>query len=145
MLPKYKLSIATSSGEVLSLWWIKEWICSEIPITICTTVETWLCQGSQIWPKCDITRRQRSMRALISFTLQRNLPNKTTFGLFASASMFRLTGWFHIHLFLFIYDYVYAWPFCDNSDLLLWNVRAFQQPSSSSSCPPRGAPGQTPQ
>ena len=27
----------------------------------------------------------------------------TTFGLFVEASLFRLTGWFHIHLFLFIY------------------------------------------
>ena len=26
----------------------------------------------------------------------------TTFGLFAAASLFRLSGWFHIHLFLFI-------------------------------------------
>ena len=27
----------------------------------------------------------------------------TTFRLFVEASLFRLTGWFHIHLFLFIY------------------------------------------
>ena len=32
-----------------------------------------ICQGSRIWPKCDITRRQRPMRALVTFTLQRNL------------------------------------------------------------------------
>ena len=30
-------------------------------------------QGSQIWPQCDITRRQRPMRALTSLTLQRKL------------------------------------------------------------------------
>ena len=29
--------------------------------------------GSGIWPKCDITRRQRPMRALVSFTIQGNL------------------------------------------------------------------------
>ena len=55
------------------LRWIKEWICSKRPITICAIMMTWLCQGSLIWPKCDITRIQRSLRALILFTLQKNL------------------------------------------------------------------------
>ena len=33
------------------------------------------CQGTQIWPKSDprVTRRQRPMRALVPFTLQRNM------------------------------------------------------------------------
>ena len=51
----------------------KKWICSERTITACTMVTAWLCHGCQIWPKCDITRTQRPMRALASFTLQRNL------------------------------------------------------------------------
>ena len=55
------------------LRWIKEWICSERLITICAIVKTWLCLGSRIWPKCDITRLQRLMRALVLYTLQRNL------------------------------------------------------------------------
>ena len=38
----------------------------------CAKVKNWLCQGSRIWPKCDVTRRQRPFRALILFTLQRN-------------------------------------------------------------------------
>ena len=57
----------------LRLRWIKEWICSKWPITIGTIVKTWLCQGSRIWPKCDVTRKQRPMRAFVLFTLQRNL------------------------------------------------------------------------
>ena len=32
------------------LRWIKQWILSERPITICTLVKTWLSQGSQISP-----------------------------------------------------------------------------------------------
>ena len=50
------------------------------------------------------------MRALVSFTLQRNLRRQhaqnATFGLFAAASLFRFPGWFHIHLFLFIYSII---------------------------------------
>ena len=53
------------------LRWINEWICSERPITICAIVKTMLCQGSRIWPKRDVNRRLRPMRALLS--LQRNL------------------------------------------------------------------------
>ena len=53
--------------------------------------------GSQIWPKCDVTRRQRPMRDLVSFTLQRNSrqhAQDAILGLFAAASLFRLaTGW----------------------------------------------------
>ena len=36
-------------------------------------MSTWLSQRSRIWPHCDINRRQRPMRALISFTFQKNL------------------------------------------------------------------------
>ena len=43
------------------------------PITICAIVKTWLCQRSGIWPMYNVTRRQRPMRALITFKLQRNL------------------------------------------------------------------------
>ena len=50
----------------MDMWW-------EIIIHVCARVKTWLCQGSRMWPKYDVTRRQRSMRALVSFTLQRNL------------------------------------------------------------------------
>ena len=37
---------------MIGFWlrWIKQWICCERPITICATVETWLSQGSWIWP-----------------------------------------------------------------------------------------------
>ena len=48
-------------------------VCNERPITICAIVKAGLCQGSLIWLKCDITQRQRSMRALVLFSLQRNL------------------------------------------------------------------------
>ena len=45
------------------------------------------------------------MRALASYTLQKNLHRQdvdnASFGLYAADSLFRLTGWFHIHLFLF--------------------------------------------
>ena len=48
------------------------------------------------------------MRTLVSFTLHRNLARQhawnTTFGLFAAACLFRLTGWFHIHLFYSLHD-----------------------------------------
>ena len=40
-------------------------------------MKAWLSQWSQICPKCEITRRQRPMRALVSITLQRNLHNNT--------------------------------------------------------------------
>ena len=52
-----------------NLRWMKEWICSERPITICAIVNAWLCQGPEIWLRRDITRRQRPIRALASFTL----------------------------------------------------------------------------
>ena len=40
---------------------------------ICATVKALLCQGSQTLSQCDVTRRQRTMRALVLFTLQRNV------------------------------------------------------------------------
>ena len=64
---------ATENGNECNLRRIKEWICSERPITICDIVKVWLCQGFRIWSKGDVTRRQRPMRALVSFTLQRNV------------------------------------------------------------------------
>ena len=45
-------------------------ISSERPITIWDVVKAWLCQPSRIWPKCDVTSRQRPMRTLVSFTSQ---------------------------------------------------------------------------
>ena len=50
-----------------------KWICWERPITICAIVKAWLCQRFGNWHKCDVTRRQRPMRALVLFTLQRNM------------------------------------------------------------------------
>ena len=38
----------------------------------------------------------------ITGKLAHQYAQNTTFGLFAAASLFRLTGWFHIHLLLFI-------------------------------------------
>ena len=81
------------------LSWIKEWICSERPITINAIVKGWTCQGSLIWHKRDVTMGQGPIRALVSFTLQHT--QNTTFELFVEASLFRLTGWFHIHLLFF--------------------------------------------
>ena len=57
----------------------------------------WLCQGPQIWSMCDVTRRQRPMTALVSFTLEklaRKHALNPTFGLFAAASLFRLPACF---------------------------------------------------
>ena len=42
-------------------------------VALCAIVKAWQCQGSRIWPKCDVTRKQEPMRVLVSFTLQRNL------------------------------------------------------------------------
>ena len=85
---------------------IKEWIrpCSERPSAICTIiVNACLCQGSGIWPKCDITRGQLTTGegfciVCITEKLAHQHEQNATFGLF------RLTTWFHIHLFLFIQD-----------------------------------------
>ena len=48
--------------------------CSERPI-ICAKMKAWLCQRSQILLSCDVTRRQRPIRDLVSLTLQRSLCN----------------------------------------------------------------------
>ena len=68
---------------------------------MCDIVKAWLCRGSGIWPKCDITRRQRPMRALVSFTIQKlgcQHAQNTTFVLFAAASLFNFkSAWFHIY------------------------------------------------
>ena len=80
--------------------------CSKRPITICATVKTRLSQRSPIWLQCNATGRQRPMRALRSLNITEKASHQhaqnTTFGIFATAWLFRLTGWFHIHLFLFI-------------------------------------------
>ena len=57
----------------------------------------------------EVTREQGPIRALVSFTLQRNgetcapvsseHAQSTTFRLLVEASLFRFTGWFHIHFF----------------------------------------------
>ena len=54
---------------------MKQWICRGRPITIYMYAigKIWLSKGSRISPQCDITRRQRPMRALVSFTVQRKL------------------------------------------------------------------------
>ena len=46
--------------------------CSERPI-ICAKMKAWLCQGSQILPKCDVTRTRRPMRDIVYLTILRNL------------------------------------------------------------------------
>ena len=60
-------------------------MCSERPITICAVVKAWLCQGSRIWIKTDVTTRLRPMSALVSFTfitekLARQYAQNATFG-----------------------------------------------------------------
>ena len=72
-MPWTKTDHAMSSSNYHNLRWIKEWICSERPNDICAIVKAWLCQGSRIWPKCDVTWIQWPMRAVVSFRLQRNL------------------------------------------------------------------------
>ena len=69
-----------------------------------------LWQGSRVWPKCDVTRRQRpgnegSCIVYITEDFAHQHAQNTTFGLFAAASLFLLTGWFPIHFVLLIYDF----------------------------------------
>ena len=54
---------------------IKEWIPIERPITICAIVKTWLSQGSQIQPQCDITRSQPSIVHITEKTAQHHVQN----------------------------------------------------------------------
>ena len=69
----------------------------------------WLdsCQMSLILYQREVTREQGRIRALLWFTLKRNLCGNMRrarpFRLVVAASLFRLTGWFHIHLSCFIY------------------------------------------
>ena len=82
---------------------MKEWVCSERPIAICTIENAWLYQGSRIWPECDVTRWQRLTGALVSFTLLAHQhAQHATYGPFPAASLFIFTGWFHIHLFFLL-------------------------------------------
>ena len=79
---------------------IKYWYCIYAKVKAC------LCQGSGIWPKCDVTRRQRPTRNLALFTLQRNLPSicaEHDFWAFTRSQSVQVqTSRFPIHLFLFI-------------------------------------------
>ena len=63
----------THCFQVRSLRWIKEWICSERPITICAVVKGWTRQKFLIWLQRKVTMEQGPISALVSFTLQRNL------------------------------------------------------------------------
>ena len=54
---------------------------------MCDIVKAWLCRGSGIWPKSNVTRIQGPVRTLVSFTLQRNLC--------AKMPRTRLTGYIH--------------------------------------------------
>ena len=66
-----------------------------------------LCQGSRIYCKCDVTRRQRPIRARIGYITEKPLcqhVQNMTFGLFHPASLFRLTCWVHCtYPLVFIY------------------------------------------
>ena len=62
------------------------------------------CQGSLIWHQHEVTWEQGPIRALVSFTLQRNLCVSMCRAQILGYSLrlaapFRLTSWFHIHLF----------------------------------------------
>ena len=46
---------------------------SERPITVCTIVKGWTCQGSLIWHQHEVMREQGPIRTLVSFTPQRNM------------------------------------------------------------------------
>ena len=47
----------------------------------------------------------------------------TTFGIYAAVSLFRLTGWFHIHLFLFIYVFVRSPMLTSDATLVVTRVK----------------------
>ena len=73
-----------------------KWICSERPITICTLVKAWLCQGPHIWHKCDVTRRQTNEGSLtvnITEKRARQHAQNTTCRLLAAASLFWPAGY----------------------------------------------------
>ena len=94
---KFKLWLFThDTCHNQKLRWIKQWIGSKRTTTICAIVKTWLSQGSRTLSQCDLTRRQRPMRALVSFTLQRKFLQNATFGLFAAARLFWETCWLPI-------------------------------------------------
>ena len=78
----------------LNLRWIKQWIGSERPITICAKVKTWLTQKKKI--------NEVSYFVYISEKVAHQLARNMTFGLFTTASLVKLSGLFHINLFLFI-------------------------------------------
>ena len=92
-----------SMGEE-EIRWIKAWICSErlIAILVYAIVNTWLYQGSRIWPHSDATRTQTnegSSFVNITEKAAHQHAQNVTFWYFAAAWLFRLTGWFYIHLF----------------------------------------------
>ena len=81
----------------------KEWICSERPFTICAIAKGWTCQGSLIWHQREVTRTNQGSRIMyIKEKPVHQHVQSTTFGLLVEASLFRLTGWFHIHMVIFI-------------------------------------------
>ena len=73
----------------------KKCICSERPITICAIVKNWLSKGSQIWPRCDVSRRQKQLG--LSYPLRYRK---------SSAPTFAECNFCAIHLSLVVYGLV---------------------------------------
>ena len=96
--------ISVMKNEAMySLRWRTEWICSERPITMCA-----FCGGMDMpgvsdlasgWGHEGTRTNQGSYIIEITEKPDRQRVQRTNFGLLVGASLFRLTGWFHIHLF----------------------------------------------
>ena len=56
-------------------------------------MKTWLSHGSRIWPQWYDTRRQRPMRALVSFAFQRNVQNMWRTQLLGHSPHPACSGW----------------------------------------------------
>ena len=61
---KWELDVSTPRRLIIDM--NKEWICSGRPITLCAIgiAKAWVCHGSRIWPKCDVTSGRTSTRKL---------------------------------------------------------------------------------
>ena len=102
------LQLRPSCGCLFWFRWRKERIWSERPITICAIVKGWTRRGFLIWHQREVTREQGPIRSYHLHNRETCAPalyehaQSTTLGLLVEASLFRLTGWFHSHLFFLL-------------------------------------------